>query len=102
MVIGGFYDGSPTNMVQTIDFSTNEIKKIASLNKNRYSHACAVAIWGEEEYIVAAGSIFFYSTAVAMNYYVCLLFPCYWAQIIMKENLRYSLSSQHYRFYIRN
>ena len=58
MVIGGFYDGSPTNMVQTIDFSTNEIKKIASLNKNRYSHACAVAIWGEEEYIVAAGSIF--------------------------------------------
>ena len=56
MVIGGLYDGSPTNMVQTIDFSTNKIKKIASLNKNRYSHGCASAIWGGEEYIVAVGS----------------------------------------------
>ena len=55
MVIGGFYDGSPTNMVQTIDFSTKNIEKIASLNKNRYSHACAGAMWGGEEYIVAAG-----------------------------------------------
>ena len=55
MVIGGFYDGFPTNMVQTLDFSTNKIEKIASLNRNRYSHACAVSIWGGEEYIIAAG-----------------------------------------------
>ena len=58
MVIGGFYDGSPTNMVQTIDFSSKSIEKIASLNKNRYSHGCTAAMWGGEQYIVAAGCIF--------------------------------------------
>ena len=56
MVIGGFYNGSPTNVVQTIDFATNRIIEISSLNKNRYSHACSEAVWGGEKYIVAAGN----------------------------------------------
>jgi len=68
MVIGGFYDGSPTNMVQTIDFSSKSIEKIASLNKNRYSHGCTAAMWGGEEYIVAAGGFEAYSVSNTVEY----------------------------------
>ena len=55
MIIGGFTDGQPTNVVNIFDVETKIVKKIASLNSQRFSHACSTAVLDGKEYIFAAG-----------------------------------------------
>jgi len=68
MVIGGFYDGAPTDIVQTVDLETNEVKMVSSLNTKRYSHACSDAVWEGEKYIVVAGGFETYHVCNTVEY----------------------------------
>merc|ERR1719295_1586173 len=63
MVIGGYYNYSPTNKVNIIDVHTNEVQHGPSLNKNRYSHSCTKFSMKHEEYIAVAGGFEGYSVS---------------------------------------
>ena len=55
IVTGGFLNGRPTNLVQSVDVNTMECSMLASLNAKRYSHSATEMVWGGEQYIVVAG-----------------------------------------------
>ena len=55
LVIGGFLNGRPTNLVRAVDLNTMECSQLASLNVKRYSHSATEIVWSGEKYIVVAG-----------------------------------------------
>ena len=60
MIIGGFSNGHPTNAVYSYDVKTKHIEEIVGLNKNRYAHSCTAAVMEGQEYVFAAGDLFFH------------------------------------------
>jgi len=68
IVIGGFLNGRPTNLVQAVDVNNMECSMLASLNANRYSHSAAEMVWGGEQYIVVAGGFESYHVTNTVEY----------------------------------
>merc|ERR1711915_249598 len=68
MIIGGFCDGKPTSTVLSVDIRTDEVTKLPSLTRRRYSHACAKSSWNKEEFIVVAGGFSDFSVCNTVEY----------------------------------
>jgi len=68
MIIGGFCNGKPTSTVLSVDIRNDEVTKLPSLTRRRYSHACAKTSWNNEEYIVVAGGFSDFSVCNTVEY----------------------------------
>merc|ERR1711915_374430 len=68
LVIGGFHDGLPTNMVKSIDVSKQNVVRAPDLNFNRYAHSCAHTNWDGEDNIVVAGGFKTFSVCNTVEY----------------------------------
>jgi len=68
LVIGGFLNGRPTNLVRAVDLNTMECSQLASLNVKRYSHSATEIVWSGEKYIVVAGGFEHYHVTNTVEY----------------------------------
>lgn len=68
LVIGGFLNGRPTNLVQAVDVNNMKCSMLASLNVKRYSHSATEMVWGGEQYIVVAGGFESYHVTNTVEY----------------------------------
>lgn len=55
MVIGGFYNGTSTEEVQSIDLENGEVSALPSMNSKRFYHACSNMVMDGSEVVVVAG-----------------------------------------------
>merc|ERR1712180_8231 len=69
VVTGGFCDGKQTDSVQSINVRTHEVKRLPSLLKKRYHHACISASVNNQKAIIVAGGFEDFTVCNTVEYY---------------------------------